>query len=312
MRMNHRATSAKLGAFLAELRAPFFTASALPVVLGTMIAWARKGEFQLDLFLLTLLGGVLLHAGTNVINDYFDHLTGADDKNREFVRPFTGGSRLIQSGVLTPREVLGEARLLYALGSLIGLYLVFRAGIGVLVLGTIGLLSGLLYTLPPVALVSHGLGELAIGLNFGTLMTLGAYYVQTKSVAWEPVVASLPLAVLIAAVVFINQFQDMNADALVGKSHWVVRLGRKRAVTVYAMLLVFSYVAVVVGVGWGGLPVFALVLLGTLPLTFKAIGVARTHYDAPQALAPANATTIMLHAASGVLLSLAYALQLLV
>lgn len=303
---------ARIGAFVAELRAPFFTASVLPVILGTMIAWARKGVFHSGLFMLTMAGGILLHAGTNVINDYFDYLSGADDENRDFVRPFTGGSRLIQTGRLTPRDVLAEAVLLYAAGCLIGLYLVNRVGYGVLLLGSIGVLSGLLYTWPSMALVSRGLGEIAIGLNFGTLMTLGAYYVQTRSMSWEPVVASLPLALLIAAVVFINQFQDMKADALVGKWHWVVRLGRRRAASVYAMLLIFSYVAAVAGVALGVLPVGGLAMLLTFPLALKAIGVARVYYSSSQALVPANATTIVLHAATGVVLSLAYGVQPLV
>ncbi|MCR4437503.1 MAG: 1,4-dihydroxy-2-naphthoate octaprenyltransferase [bacterium] len=299
----------KFGAFLAELRAPFFTASILPVVLGTTIAWVREEVCDRLLFGLALLGGVLLHAGTNVINDYFDHLTGADERNCDFVRPFTGGSRLIQSGRLTPKEVLGEAIVLYALACLIGLYLLFRVGYGVLVLGGIGLLSGFFYTFPPLALVSCGLGELAIGLNFGTLMTLGAYYVQTRHTAWEPVVASLPLAVLIAAVVFINQFQDADADATVGKRHWVVRLGRERAAHVYAMMLVFSYVAVVGGVVAGLLPWPVLLVLVTVPLAARAIKVARAYHSVPQALTPANGATIMIHAAVGVLLSAGYALM---
>ncbi|MBC7186169.1 MAG: 1,4-dihydroxy-2-naphthoate octaprenyltransferase [Calditrichaeota bacterium] len=298
----------KCGIFLAELRAPFFTASILPVVLGTTIAWAREQVWDGFLFGLALLGGVLLHAGTNVINDYFDHLTGADEKNRDFVRPFTGGSRLIQSGRLSPKEVLGEAIVLYALACVIGLYLVLRVGYGVLILGGVGLLSGILYTFPPLALVSRGLGEVVIGLNFGTLMTLGAYYVQTRHMAWEPVVASLPLAVLIAAVVFINQFQDAEADAIVGKRHWVVRLGRESAAGVYAMMLVFSYVVLAAGVVGGLLPGPALVVLVTLPLAAKAIRVAKAYHSVPQGLTPANATTIMIHAVVGVLLSAAYAL----
>ncbi len=298
----------QLPAYLAELRAPFFTASILPVALGTIVAWVREGVFRPDLLALTLAGGVLLHAGTNVINDYFDHVTGADEANREFVRPFTGGSRLIQTGVLTPRQVLYEAIVLYALGCLIGLYLTARVGYGVLTLGTIGLLSGIFYTWPRFALVSKGLGELAIGLNFGTLMTLGAYYVQVRAFAWEPVVASLPLALLIAAVVFINQFQDMTGDAAVGKRHWVVRLGRRRAARVYAMMLLFAYITVAAGAIVGLLPPGALAVLVTAPLAVRAGRVAAAHHSAPQALMPANAATIVVHLAFGVILSAGYLL----
>ncbi|MDZ7294568.1 MAG: 1,4-dihydroxy-2-naphthoate octaprenyltransferase [candidate division KSB1 bacterium] len=297
-----------LRAYLAELRAPFFTASALPVLLGTAIAWVREGLFQPSLFFLTLLGALLLHAGSNVINDFFDHLTGADEANRDFVRPFTGGSRLIQSGRLSPQQVLHEAIALYALGCIIGAYLTARVGYGVLALGAVGLLSGLLYTWPGFSLASRGVGELTIGLNFGTLITLGAYYVQTGRFAWEPVVASLPLAVLIAAVVFINQFQDMKGDAAVGKRHWVVRLGRERSSLVYAMMLVFAYVWVVLAVTAKWLPVGSVAVALTVPLAVKAVRVARVYHSVPKALAPANALTIVVHLAFGVLLSVSYLL----
>jgi len=92
--------------WLKELRAPFFTASVIPILLGAAVAWSKGFPFSWGLFILTLLGGVLLHAGANVSNDYYDHKSGTDDINVEFVNPFTGGSRMIQKGLMTPRQVL--------------------------------------------------------------------------------------------------------------------------------------------------------------------------------------------------------------
>ena len=148
----------KVKIYIQELRAPFFTASVVPILLGVAIAWARTGNFNWLLFLLTLVAGMLFHAGTNVANDYFDHRSGNDEINTEFVRPFTGGSRFIQEGKLTPKEVLLYSLFLFATGSIIGIYLVFKVGTGVLILGVIGLLSGFFYSCPPIALVNRGLG----------------------------------------------------------------------------------------------------------------------------------------------------------
>jgi len=298
--------------YLEELRAPFFTASIVPVLLGTLIAWARTGVFHVDTFLLTLLGGVLLHAGTNVVNDYYDHVSGNDEANTRFVRPFTGGSRMIQKGLLSPKEVLTLGLVCFALGSLIGLYLAFRVGKVILLLGAIGILSGYFYTAPPLRLVSTGFGELLVGLNFGSLMTLGAFYVQTRWLTWEPVVASLPVSFLIAAVLYINEFQDMEADSAVGKTHWVVRLGRARAVKGYAWILGLTYASILLGVLLRLTSPWTLLGLLTLPIAWKGLRVAREFYDDYLKLAPANAATVMVHLLTGLLLSLGYVLERLI
>ncbi|HID86608.1 MAG TPA: 1,4-dihydroxy-2-naphthoate octaprenyltransferase [Anaerolineae bacterium] len=296
----------KFNIWLEEIRAPFFTATIVPVVLGAVIAWVRTGAFHWGAFLLTLLAGLCLHAGTNVINDYFDHLSGNDEINVEFVRPFTGGSRMIQKGLLQPQEVLRGALIFFALGSIIGLYLACARGPVVLILGLIGLFSGFFYTAPPIFLARWGIGELVVGVNFGVLMTLGSYYVQTRALAWEPVVASIPVTLLIAGVLYINEFQDAPADQAVGKTHLVVRLGRRRAVVGYEIIMAATYLSIVLGVLTQLISPFALLGLLTLPIALKSVRTARVHYDEYLKLAPANAGTVMTHLLTGLLLSVGY------
>jgi len=281
----------------------------VPILLGAVIAWARTGAFHWGYFLLTMLGGLLLHTGTNVANDYFDHKSGTDDVNVEFVRPFTGGSRMIQEGLLTPREVIGGALAAYVLAAIIGLYLAYVRGPMIIALGLIGLFSGFFYTAPPINLVSKGIGEFFIGLNFGVLMTLGAFYVQTGYLGWEPVVASIPVALLIAGVLYINEFQDAPADGSVGKDHLVVRLGRRRAAEGYVILMAATYLSIVLGVVLRITSPFTLIALATLPVAMKAITVARAHYDEYLKLVPANAATVFIHLLTGLLLSAAYLLE---
>jgi len=291
---------------LEELRAPFFTASVVPIVLGAAVAWAVAGIFRPFCFLLTLIGGVFLHAGCNVANDYFDHKSGCDRVNVDYVRPFTGGSRLIQRGLLSPRAVLAESLILYALGSFIGLYLAWARGLPVLWLGIIGIFCSFFYTAPPFRLANLGLGELAVGLNFGVLMTLGSYYVQTQALAWEPAVAALPVAFLITGVLYINQFPDYKADKTVGKAHWVVRLGLRKGVIGYIAIMTATYLSLILGVAFGLVSPFALLGLLTFPMALRAVWMTRKYYAQPSHLVPANAGTVMVHLFTGGLISIGY------
>ena len=113
----------KAFAWFLAVRVPFLTASITPVLLGGAIAWSTRHEFSWGLLFLTILAGALMHLGVNVINDYFDHASSNDDINVEFIRPFSGGSRVIQMGLLTPLEMLVGAAVLFGLSSAIGLYL---------------------------------------------------------------------------------------------------------------------------------------------------------------------------------------------
>ena len=301
------AIKARVRSWVIGLRIPFLTGSAVPVLLGTTMAWAGTGVIHWGYFALTLIAAVLLHAGTNVINDYFDHVSGNDEVNAEFVRPFSGGSRVIQLGLLTSLEVLVGGLFLFFLASLIGLYLTWVRGPLILALGAVGLVSGLFYTGRPFNWVSRGLGEILVGLNFGVLMTLGAYYVQTRTVSWTPIMAAIPIALLIAAVLWINEFPDYTADGAVGKRTLVVRLGRPKAAVVYGLLMVCAHLVLLAEVVTGTLPPVALLGFITLPLSLRAIQYTRRHYASSFDLAPANALTVTSHLATGLLLTLAYA-----
>jgi 1,4-dihydroxy-2-naphthoate octaprenyltransferase len=296
----------KAFAWFIAMRVPFLTASISPVLLGGAIAWSTRHQFSWALLLLAMLAGALLHLGVNVINDYFDHVSGNDDLNVEFIRPFSGGSRAIQMGLLSPLEMLVGAAVLFGLASAIGLYLAAVTGPLLLAFGAAGLLSGIFYVGKPFNWGSHGIGEILVGMNFGTLMTLGAYFVQTGRVDWTPVIAAVPLALLIAAVLYVNEFPDFAADRAVGKRTWVVRLGRPKAAYVYAGMMAITYVWLIAFVAAGSLPPPTLLPLLTLPLAARAVLVALRYHSQPVELAPANALTIVAHLSVGLLLTLGY------
>ncbi len=292
--------------WLIAVRGSFLTASLIPMLLGTAVAWSVTGSLHWGYFVLTLLAGLLVQAGTNIINDYFDHRSGNDEVNYEFVRPFSGGSRVIQLGLLSPLEVLTGSLALLALSSAIGIYLAWARGPFLLVLGAIGLVSGVFYSGNPFNWARRGVGEAVVALNFGVLMTLGAYYVQAQALSWLPVIASLPVAGLIGGVLYINEFPDYASDAAVGKRTLVVRLGRQHAVALYAAIMAGTYAALVAGVASGALPVVALLALGSLPLVARAYLYARRHHSQSFDLVPANAMTIICHLTVGLVLTLAF------
>jgi len=302
-------SSSRISFWLRASRFQFFTASAVPVIVGGAVAYWETGTVLWGYWLATLVALVLLHAAANFANDYYDHLSRNDEINVEFISPFTGGSRFIQKQLTSPISILFAALLCLAAGSGIGLILVWLRGWPILALGVVGGLSGFFYTANPLRLGYRGMGEIFIFLDFGILPVLGTYYVQTQQFSIAAAAVSLPVAFLIAAVLWINQFPDYRADRAVGKDHWVVRLGRRRACYVYAAELLLALLAVPVFVALDWLPPLTLLALLPLPLAISAMRTAFRHYDQPDKLLPANVGTIALHLAVGLLLSLGLVLS---
>jgi len=295
--------------WLKATRVPFLTATVIPVALGSIIAWHDTGNFMWIRFLLTMLGAILIHAGTNLANDYFDHLSGCDAANST-PTPFSGGSRVIQDGLIAPRQILFASAISFIVGSGIGLYLNYLSGRNVvLVLGVVGVFLGIFYTAKPLRIGYGSLGELAVGVGFGPLMVMGAYYVQARALPFKVFLASIPLGILIALVLFINEFPDYHADKAVNKRTLVVTLGKKKALVLYHGLLTLTYVIIASLIISESLPLACLAVLLSLPLAIKAYVASRDSFDKVYELLPANASTIGLHSAIGILLCLGFVLD---
>src|SRR5437899_10156734 len=171
-----------------------FVASLVVVTLGTAVAWNSTRMFDLVAFLLATIGVVCLHAATNMSNDSIDFKRGVDDLPAHLVSPFTGGARVLPDAAVSFEAHRRTWMAFFVAGGLIGLLLAFTRPNGwiVLVLGGIGGAIGIFYTLPPLALQYHGIGEIAVAVIFGPIVVLGSYAVQTGAVAWEPILASIP------------------------------------------------------------------------------------------------------------------------
>src|SRR5437762_10362741 len=227
-----------LALWLRTMRIPFLQATFVPVVLGGVIAFQIAHVFNLGTFLLTILGASLIQIATNMLNDYFDFKSG-NDLQVKHQNPFAGGGRVLTAGLVKPSTHLLVSSMCLFLGCLIGLYLVFALSLPYLfVLGVIGVISSYFYVGPPFRFAYRGIGEVIVGINFGPVMTLGAYYVQARTFVWEPLLASIPVGLLVAAILWINEFPDMDADGAVGKRTLVLRLGYSRSIAVYVGMVV--------------------------------------------------------------------------
>jgi 1,4-dihydroxy-2-naphthoate octaprenyltransferase len=305
------AKPSKARIWLREVRAPFFTASVAPVIVGSAAGFSVSGEFQIGLFALALAGTVLLHAGANVANDYFDHVSGNDAANRHLT-PFSGGSRVIQEGLLRPREVLVGSWLMLLAGMIVGLVVaILTQSLFILALGAAGLLGGYFYTASPVKFGYRGAGELMFVLLFGLLPVCGSYALQAHGAvdAWALLPGAL-VGVPVALVLLVNEFPDMEADAAAGKRTLVVRLGREGAARLYFALLGATYVAAALGVllinemRFGG-----ILFLATLPLAILTVRFAAVEMAAPTDRHVANLLTIVLHVVTAVSLAAGFVIS---
>src|SRR3989338_4841177 len=294
--------------WIRAMRVPFSTATIIPVVLGSVLAWHDTAGFFWDRFWLALIGAILIHIGTNLANDYFDHLAGCDKVNTN-PTPFSGGSRVIQEGLITPRNILYVSLTSFIIGSAIGLYLNYLSGGNViLILGIIGVSLGFFYSAGPLRIGYGSFGELAVGIGFGPLMVMGSYYVQAQGLPFKVFLISIPIGILIALVLFINEFPDYAAYKSVGKRTLVVILGKRNALNLYHILLASVYLIIISLVGFKVLPILCLSVVLTLPLALRAFVVSRKNFERVYELLPVNAATIGLHAMIGLLLCLGFLL----
>ena len=302
---------AKARAWKEAVRPLSLTASLIPLLLGGAIAFSVSQTFNVFLFVLTLLGGVMIQAGTNMVNDWKD--ADRDNENVEGIRPFTGGSRMIQLGLISRSDMGFFGFILCLVSFLIGAYLVAVTGWGLVPLILYGLISGLFYTSEKGKFsfinVAPGLAEFLIGTTFGVMMTMGAYYVQTGTYSLQAFLISLPVAILVSNVLLINQFQDAASDEKSGKNTLVVRVGKRAAknILIACFIITYGIIAVLPLIGYAPYTFYFAFL--SLPFAIQAIKYAQRNYNKNSAdLIPSNAHTAITHLFTGLLLVFAFLL----
>ncbi len=272
-------------------------AAAAPVFVGTALA-ATLGTFKPLTFAATLLGALFIQIGTNLSNDYSDARRGADTEDR------LGPVRVTAGGLVPPRQVLIATYIAFGLAVLVGIYLIVTAGWQLLLVGIASILAGVLYTGGPRPYGYEGLGEVFVFLFFGVVAVTGTYFCQQKHLTWESFVLAVPVGLLAASLLMVNNVRDLETDRRAGKRTLAVRLGRPRARVLYAVMVYGAFVAAPLAwlLGGTGLSPWLLLSWLALPLAVPVIRVVRNRVDGPS-LNGALARTGMLQLVFCVLLS---------
>lgn len=282
-------------------RPAFLTLTTVGVLLGWACARQAGDPFNVSAGLATLLLALLAHAGANVINDYHDQASDAVNGDRLY--PFTGGSRFIQNRLMTAQATAwwGYSLLLAVVPG--GLWLFLHAGDGLLLIGLVGLMLAWAYSSPPMRLSARGLGELAVGSGWA-LVVIGSDYVQRHQFAKAPLLVGMSFGLLVAAVLFINQFPDLRADIATGKHTLVAKLGTRRASFAYLVIVAAAASTLLSGIIFGFLDRAAgIALLACMP-AFGAYRQLRAHVAEATDLRPAILRTLLMAHGFGLLLAL--------
>ncbi|MGB2694145.1 MAG: 1,4-dihydroxy-2-naphthoate octaprenyltransferase [Dehalococcoidia bacterium] len=254
---------ATLRIWLLAARPASLTAAVVPLLVGT--ALVADQAFRPGLFVLALLGSMAFQAGTNLVNDHFDHVLGVDSADS------LGPSGVIQRGLLSPTAVLVGGVAAFAVGAALGIVIVAFVGWPILAVGVLSLLAGFAYTAPPFKLAYRGLGEITTFVFMGVAIVMGAAYVQTEAWAWDAFLVSLPIGLLVSAILQANNLRDIEDDRTHGKRTIASLIGRPAADYEHVALIVGAYVIAGVLVVTKVAPLTALIVFASAPVALRVL-----------------------------------------
>ena len=301
-----RVNPGSLKAWLMLPRFQFLPLTIIMVSLGTAIA-AYEGYFHFGHFLLAMVGSILVHITVNVINDYHDYMDGIDLNTQR--TPFSGGSGVLPSNLLKPKQAFWFATTCLLIAMTIGFYFVVIKG---WLLFPLLLLAGFSAYFYNVYLAKWHMGEIFAGIGFGPLLVLGSYYVQTGRYSWEALIASLAPGLLTANLLFLNEFPDREADQKGGRRHFVISMGKKDASYLFVVFLIASYLCILVGVFTKMMPAVTLIGLGTIGFGWKAAKGALRYYNNTEKLVPILGANVITILGTQALLAVGYVIAMVV
>ena len=277
-----------------------FTMTAISISVGGALA-AIDGAFSWIYYLIALLGSILLHAATNLINDYYDVKAGVDtlEVATAQYRPHP-----LVEGKLSPEHVRFAAFILYGVSALIGLFLAAARGWELFWIGLIGAFASITYTAPPLKYKYSSLGEISVFLMWGPLMVAGSYFVQRQAFSMNALWISIPFGVLVALVLLANNIRDISHDRSKGILTLAIVLGRRKGLLLYGGLVVAAYLSIALMSFFGPLYPWSLIVLLSVPLALRLLRLMMK-----QIPADADARTAQLDTAFGVLLVISLVLE---
>jgi 1,4-dihydroxy-2-naphthoate octaprenyltransferase len=270
-----------------------FAMSAISVSVGSALG-AIQGDFSWTFYLITLVGMIILHAATNLMNDYYDVRSGVDYRETSTARY---RPHPLLEGKLKPAQVRIAAFVLYSLAAITGLYLAAARGWSLLWIGLAGVFASFTYTAPPFKYKYKALGEFSVFLMWGPLMVEGAYFVQRQDFSLKAFWISLPFGILVALVLLINNTRDISHDKQKGIVTLPILVGRRNGLRLYLILVVMAYLGILWMSIFGPLNLWSLIVLASLPLAVRLLKQMRREIPLD-----ADARTAQLDTAFGVLL----------
>lgn len=275
-------------------------ASIVPVLVGTAVA--ADDEFRPLLFLLTMAGSLLIHAGTNLATDFFDFTDG--------VQPGATLGGVIRGGLLKAQDVHRAAIAVFVAASICGLVIVALVGWPILVAGFASVLAGYFYTASPIKYGRRGLGEVMVFIFMGPLMVMAAYYVQVEAWRWEAFYASIPVGILVANILHANNLRDIVNDRARKKVTIATLIDRPASDVLLYALVIAAFASVGICVALGEMPVSCLLVVVAVPSAIKHLRALKAREAA--ALNPLVRTAALLHLHFGLLLALGFVIEALV
>lgn len=294
----------KLKEFFMCTRPHSYPASIAPVLFGATYALGYEIKFSILKFILFLLACLLIQAATNLFNEYYDYKHGLDKIDSE------GISGSLVKGNLSPREVMVGALVLYALAFILGLILTFMTSLYVLLVGLVCMFAGYFYTGGKYPIAYSPFGEVVSGFFMGTIIISLSFYFQTGYVNADIIVVSLPLFIMIGAILLANNIRDLDNDKESGRRTYAILVGRNNAIKTMAISFIVVYLLNVLFIvakyaSWWNLLVFV-----TIPLAIKIIkGFSENNHKTT--MAPFMVLTAKLTIFVGFIMSLANILKYL-
>ncbi len=258
--------------WLMAARVRTLPAAVAPVLVGTALA-GYAGVFHLLRFVAALVGALFIQVGTNLSNDYSDARRGADTEDR------LGPVRVTAGGLVPPRRVLVATYISFGIAVLAGAYLIAVAGWELLLVGAASILAGVLYTGGPRPYGYEGLGEVFVFLFFGIVAVAGSFFVQVEYLNWEAFALAVPVGLIAAAILVVNNVRDIDTDRRAGKRTLAVRLGRERTRTMYAVIVYLAYLLTPVTWAFGPLRAWVMLPWLSLPLAAAVVRTVRNRTD---------------------------------
>ncbi|MGD6817032.1 1,4-dihydroxy-2-naphthoate polyprenyltransferase [Metabacillus sp. 84] len=277
------------------MRPHTLTAAFIPVAIGTVMAM-KEGSFNVWLFAAMLAASVLIQAATNMFNEYFDYKRGLDNENSVGI-----GGAIVRNGV-KPKTVLTLAFIFFGISTLLGVYICLESSWWIAVIGTLCMIAGYLYTGGPLPIAYTPFGELTAGLFMGVVIILISFYIQTGTVSMNAFLISLPVSLLVGAILLSNNIRDLDGDKENGRKTLAILMGRKKAIDFLAIIFICSYIFIIAFILAGTASLWSLLVFLSVPKSVFAVKAFRGK-SRPIEMMPAMVATAQTNTQFGLLLA---------